>query len=247
MKRTLLSLAIGLAPLLAHAGCEDNFPKWTAQLHPGRALDTEHAVCKVWPANEALTIAALPLPQKDNNDDQGTDDLEVLVADSASGTVIAHQFQKGAISYDAFRFSGLTLDTARYQLTPQNRAFGVRVSHESSSRVNPFSQTALSLYVVDGQSLRTVVDKFVVEDTGGEWDGNCAGTFNNTTRTLDIGPAGKEGYAALKGTEKSSGTVSVVKNGQCADDVSKSMKRTNFTLEYRNGKYGLPKGMQYTD
>jgi hypothetical protein len=247
MKRTLLSLVVGFAPLLAHAGCEDNFQKWTSQLHPGRTLDTEHAVCKVWPANEALTIAALPLPQKNNSDDEGTDDLEVLVADTASGTVIAHQFQKGAISYDAIRFSGLTLDTARYQLTPQNRAFGVRVVHEGSSRVNPFSQTALSLYVVDGQSLRTVVDRLLVEDSGGEWDGNCAGAFNNTTRTLDLGPAGKEGYVTLKVTEKSSDTVNVVKNGECQYDVSKSAKRATFTLEYRNGKYGVPKSMQYSD
>jgi hypothetical protein len=247
MKRTLLSLAIGFAPLLAHAGCEDNFQKWTSQLHPGRTLDTEHAVCKVWPANEALTIAALPLPQKNNSDDEGTDDLEVLVADTASGTVIAHQFQKGAISYDAIRFSGLTLDTARYQLTPQNRAFGVRVVHEGSSRVNPFSQTALSLYVVDGQSLRTVVDRLLVEDSGGEWDGNCAGAFNNRTRTLDLGPTGKEGYVTLKVTEKSSDTVNVVKNGECQYDVSKSAKRAAFTLEYRNGKYGVPKSMQNSD
>jgi hypothetical protein len=247
MKRTLLSLVVAFAPLLAHAGCEDNFQKWTSQLHPGHTLDTEHAVCKVWPANEALTIAALPLPQQNNSDDEGTDDLEVLVADTASGTVIAHQFQKGAISYDAIRFSGLTLDTARYQLTPQNRAFGVRVEHEGSSRVNPISQTALSLYVVDGQSLRTVVDRLLVEDSGGEWDGNCAGTFSNTTRTLDLGQAGKEGYVTLKGTEKSSGTVNVVKNGECHYDVSKSVKRANFTLEYRNGKYGVPKGMQYSD
>lgn len=61
MKRTLLGLAIACAPLLAHAGCEDNFAKWTRQLQPGRSLDDQRvAVCKIWPANEALTIATLP-------------------------------------------------------------------------------------------------------------------------------------------------------------------------------------------
>lgn len=246
MKRTLLCLAVGLTPLFAHAGCEDNFQKWTALLHPDRTLDTNHAVCKIWPANEALTIAALPLPQKNNNDNRGIDDLEVLVADTASGAIVAHQFQQSAISYDAFRFSGLTLDTARYQLTPQNRAFGVRVAHESSSRVNPFGQTALSLYVIDGQRLRTVVDRLIVEDSGGEWDGNCAGAFNNTTRILDIGPAGNEGYAVLKGTEKFTDTVNTVHNGDCKVDT-KTGKRTSFSLEYNNGKYSVPESMQYSD
>lgn len=250
MKRKLLCLVAGLAPLLtpalAHAGCEDNFAKWTQQLHPGRTLDTEHAVCKVWPANEALTIAALPLPQKGNSDDEGNDDLEVLVADTASGTVIAHQFQKSAIAYDAVRFSGLALDTARYQITPQNRAFGVRVMHEGSSRVNPFAQTALSLYVIDGQSLRTVLDRLTVEDSGGEWDGNCAGTFNHTTRTLGIGPAGKDGYATLRVTEQSVQTINTPTKNDCANK-DQPAKRVSITLEYRNGQYGVPKAMQYSD
>jgi hypothetical protein len=246
MKRILFCLAAGLAPLLAHAGCEDNFQNWAAQLHPGRTLDTEHAVCKVWPANEALTVAALPLPQKGNNDDEGTDDLEVLVADTATGTIVAHQFQKSAISYDAMRFSGLELDTAHYQLTPQNRAFGVRVTHESSSRVDPFEETALSLYVIDGQSLRTVLDRLMVRDSGGEWDGNCAGTFNDTTRTLGLGPAGKEGYAALKIVEKSVKTINKVQGENCANDQQPAT-RADFTLEYRGGKYAVPKGIQYVD
>lgn len=246
MKRTLLCLVVGFAPLLAHAGCEDNLVKWTQQLHPGRTLDTQHAACKVWPANEALTIAALPLPQEDNEDDEGKVDLEVLVADTASGTVIAHQFQKAAVQYDAVRFSGLALDTARYQLTPQNRAFGVRVMHEGSSRVSPFGETALSLYVIDGQSLRTVLDRLIVENSNGEWDGNCAGSFNNTTRSLDLGPAGKDGYAALKVSEKSVETVNTPTKNDCASKEFPS-KRANVTLDYRSGKYGVPKGMQYVD
>ena len=92
MKRTLLGLAIACAPLLAHAGCEDNFAKWTQQLQPGRSLDEQRpAVCKTWPANEALTIAALPLSQPGNTDAQGTDDLEVLVANTATGAIVARR------------------------------------------------------------------------------------------------------------------------------------------------------------
>lgn len=246
MKRTLLCLAMGLTPLLAHAGCEDNFQKWTAQLHPGRTLDTDHAVCKVWPANEALTIAALPLPQKSSNDDTGTDDLEVLVADTASGTVIAHQFQKSAISYDAIRLESIALDTARYQLAPGNRAFGVRLSYEGSSRVSPYEATALSLYTIEGQRLRAVLDNLTVSQSSGDWDGNCAGTFNDTTRTLDIGAPGKEGFATLKIAEKSVDRVNKPAGSDCAEN-QKPPKRANITLEYHNGKYGVPNGMQYSN
>lgn len=255
MKRSLLGLAAGFAPLLvpalvptlAHAaGCEVNLAKWTQQLHPGRALDTEHAACKVWPANEALTIAALPLPHKDNSDDQGSNDLDVLVADTKTGAIVAHQYRQAAISYDAVRFSGLELDTARYQLTPASRAFGVRVSHEGSSRVNPFGATALSLYVIDGKTLRTVLDRLTMSDSTGDWDGNCAGTFDSTTRTLDLGTPGQDGYAALKVTEKSVHTINTPTKDDCASK-DQPAKRVSVTLDYRNGQYGVPKAMQYSD
>lgn len=254
MKRTLpclaplsaLLLAPFLFPTLAHAGCEDRFAAWVQQLQPGRALDTEHAACKVWPANESLTLAALPLAQKGNSDDQGGYDLEVLVADTKTGAIAAHQYQKAAISYDAMRFSGLELDTARYQLTPASRAFGVRVTHEGSSRVNPYGATALSLYVIDGKRLRTVLDRLTVSESTGDWDGNCAGSFDSTTRTLGLGAAGQDGYAALKIAEQSVQTINTPKNDDC---VSKDQpaKRAGVTLDYRNGQYGVPRGMQYSD
>ncbi|QGZ61405.1 PA3715 family protein [Paraburkholderia acidisoli] len=246
MNRTLIGLAALLVPALAHAGCEDHYAQWTQQLHPGRTLDTEHAACKVWPANEALTIAALPLPQKGNSEDQGSDDLEVLVADTKTGAIVAHRFQPAAITYDAMRFEKLELDTARYQLTPASRAFGVRVSHGGSSRVSPYDATALSLYVIDGGSLRVVLDRLVMSESTGDWDGNCAGSFDATTRTLDLGPAGKDGYAALKVTEKSVHTINTPTKDDCASK-DQPAKRVSVTLGYRNGQYGVPKGMQYSD
>ena len=248
MKRTLLCLAATFAPLLAHAACEDNFAKWTQALQPGRAFDDQHAVCKVWPANQALTIAALPLPlpQAGNTDMEGADDLEVLVADTATGAVVAHQLQKSLIQFDAMRFSGLAIDTARYQIAPQQLAFGVRLTHEGSSRANPYEATELSLYAMQGQKLQTVLGRLTVKESGGEWDENCAGTMHDTTRTVSIGPADQSGYAALKITEKSSTTVSILTAGNCVDHP-KAAKPSTVTLPYRDGGYAVPKTMLYSD
>jgi hypothetical protein len=243
MKRTLLCLAIGFAPLLAHAGCEDNFRKWTSQLHPGRALDEDHAVCKIWPANEALTIAALPLPHEGNADDEGTDDLEVLVADSATGTIVAHAFERAAIQYDAVGFSGLDIDTARYQLTPDSRAFGVRVMRDHNSRAAPYSNASVSLYVIDGPRLRKVLDRLVTSELQGDYGSDGSGSTREIQRTLEIGPTGKDGYASLKVRETSIYT----KLDHDAVEHAGAPQRATFTLEYRNGKYGVPKSMQYSD
>lgn len=240
-QKKLIIVAAALAmPMLAHAGCEEHFQAWAAQLHPGRTVDTDNAACKIWPANPALTLAVLPLPQKGNSDDEGTDDVEVLVADTASGSVVAHIYQPSLITFDAVRLSGLAIDTARYQLNPGNRAFGVRVNHSGSSRVNPYEATSLSLYVVDGQTLRPVLDRLAVESSRGEWDGNCAGTFDSTSRSIDIGPAGKEGYAALKVSERSTHRTDKQTNDNCGSKDDPAV-RANFVLEYHNAHYGVPR------
>jgi hypothetical protein len=244
MKRKLLIAAVSLcAPILAYAGCEDYFQTWVSTLDPGRTIDASNAACKIWPANPALTLAVLPLPHKDATDDGGIDDLEVLVADSASGAVIAHGFRPSAITYDAVRLSGISLDTARYQLTPNNRAFGVRISYSGSSRVDPFDATSLSLYVVDGQALRLVLDRLAAESSTGEWDGNCAGDFSKMTRTIDIGPRRREGYAALNIAEKSTKSVNTAVKDECGSK-NQSSTQTKVTLEYQNGRYAVPHGMQ---
>jgi hypothetical protein len=240
MKLTLPCLIASLAPLVAHAACEDHLQTWSAQLHPGRALDTEHAVCKVWPANEALTIAALPLPQKNNTDDEGTDDLEVLVADTATGAIIAHAFENAAIQYDAISFSGLDIDTARYQLTPQLRAFGVRVGHEHNSRASPYSMTSLNLYTVDGPHLRRVLTRLTVSELRAEYDANGSGSSDEIQRTLEIGPAGKDGYAVLKVKEQSVHTV----NDSDGGATDKPAKHSTYSLDYRDGSYPLPAKLQ---
>jgi hypothetical protein len=247
MKRTLLGLAIAFTPLLAHAGCEDNFAKWVQQLQPGRALDEDRpAVCKIWPANEALTIAALPLSRPGNSDIGGTDDLEVLVADTATGAVVAHQYEKSALQFDAVAIRDLAIDTARYQLTPQQRAFGVRVDYDNMSRANPYEAKALSLYVMEGSTLRNVLGSLKVQESSGEWDENCAGTRNETARTISIGAADKSGYAALKVSTKTETTVSTLTAGNCVDHT-KPAKTSIATLPYENGHYDVPKNMQYSD
>lgn len=71
----------------------------------------------------------------------------------------------------------------------------MRIGHEGSSRVNPFNKEALKLYVLEGSQLRQVMSDLVVGQFPGEWDGNCAGEFNQTKRTLTIGKPGKDGFA----------------------------------------------------
>jgi hypothetical protein len=230
-------------PLLAHADCKDRFNEWAHTLQPGRVVDADNAACKVWPANPAQTLAVLPLPQKGGAANETVYDVEVLVADSNTGAIIAHSYEPSAITSDAMGLDeGLALDTAPWRLTPQELAFGVRKSFQNSSRVDPFADTTLSLYVIDGSKLRRVLSNLTTRESKGDWDGDCAGQFSDTSRAISVGPAGRGGYATLLVSEKTVDTTKTVAGKQCASK-DKAAKRASFTLEYDGSRYGVPAGL----
>lgn len=243
MKCKMVLVAISMAISFGvYAECQSHFETWATGLQSKGNLDLENSVCKVWPANPALTIAALPLPHKNNDADAGVYDLAVIVADSLTGAVISQIHQPSAIIYDAVRLRGITIDTARYQLTNSNRAFGVRVNYSGSSSIFPFSTTSLNLYVVGNKSLHPVLERLIVEERNGDWDGSCKGTFDATSRSIDIGTLGSEGYATLKIMERKTTSVSEILNAECVTKLQSDI-RINYLLPYKGGRYLVPKKM----
>lgn len=102
-------------------------------------------ICKIWPANPDLLLAAIPLMRDGPSRDFGHDgDLRILVLDRATLKVHEHLQLDGLMSDDAMRISDVSFDTARYDVAPGRRAFGLRISRTGSSRANPFSETSRS-------------------------------------------------------------------------------------------------------
>jgi len=249
MKNLLASVLLCL-PLLAHAhddaaaDCQAHLATWMKTLHPGRELDTEHAACKIWPADPSLTLAVQPMLKAGGSADDGVYDVEILVADSQSGAIVAHRYEPAAITSDAVALSGINLDTARYQLTPQLRAFGVRVSYDHMSSAAPFEAEALSLYVLEGHTLRRVLGNLGTLIGSGESDTRCVGHYTKTVRTVAIGAPGASGYATLHIGESSVNSVSKEVSGDCVSTDHPS-KRTGTTLDYDGNAYPVPKPLQY--
>ncbi|QVM93902.1 hypothetical protein JYG34_13220 [Pseudomonas entomophila] len=231
--------------LTAWGDCTQYLQTWAQTLHPTLKLDSEYAVCKVNPADASQVVAALPMKVDIDEDGHGNYGLDVLVADAASGKIIGRNYQHAAIISDAMRFSGLSLDTARYQVAPGLRAFGVRISHSGSSRVNPYGSETLSLYVNDGSQLRRIMGHLVVSESQGEWDGVCAGEFGETKRTLAIGKAGKDGFSQIRITEVSTGRQAVLKGEDDCEEMEVKSRTKMFSLDYDGGRYGVPKELMY--
>ncbi len=243
MKHKIIVIILALlASPLVNAQCEKYLKNWAIELPSKGDVDLTIAACKIWPNDPTLTIAALPFPHKNNDSETGAYDLEVLVADSMTGAVVARTYQPSAISYDAIRLTGISIDTGRYQLTPNKRAFGIRINHSGSSNIFPYDTTTLSLYVIEGKLLRAVLDRFVVGTRNGDWDGICDGTFSTKSRSIDIGKPGIDGFATLKVIEQNTRSISKLSDGECVTQDSRQQP-TNFSLAYRNGSYQTPKKM----
>lgn len=237
--RKLSALALLFIPLLASADCTEHLPTWARSLQPDLKLDSEHAVCKINPGNPRQTLAALPLAENVDADGQGEYGLGVVVADTATGKIIAQHYERSAIVSDAVYLDSLALDTARYQLAPGLRAFGVRISHLGSSRVNPSSSKQLNLYVLEGQTLRPVMDTLQVSSSSADWDGTCNGDFTQAERTISIADKRKNGLASLQVEQKVIHIKSVAKGDDC-EDVERTPVVSRFTLEYNGKHYPVP-------
>ncbi|TCV65898.1 MULTISPECIES: hypothetical protein [Neorhizobium] len=207
-------------------------------------FDERHTiVCRVWPSYPERLLVAVPLITEES-ELLTVGDLELLVLDASSLKVQQRLRLKERIIDDAIRTKAITFDTARYQLAPGQIAFGVRLAKEGSSRVNPFEEVSLSLYVIDGGQLKPVLDGIAVTSNGGEWDGNCAGTFDRTTRTLAMGKTGRSGYADIVVTEKaSSSTTAVGGKGECGERSHKT-NATSRRVVYDGKRYSVPEAMK---
>lgn len=200
-------------------------------------------LCKKWPSNPHLTLVAVPLTTEASSDLQ-VGDLEVIVFDNASNVIQSRLRMENALTSDAIVLERMSFDTALYRLAPGRTAFGIRKYYSGSSQGNPFSMTSLSLFVDDGSALRQVLGALAVEQSNGEYDGDCAGHSDDHKRTLAIGKDSRHGFADLVVTTVSTLTETKFDaTGQCVD-VYAGVNKANYKLTYDGQGYYVPFDMR---
>ena len=266
MLRLLLAFALLLCAGLVHAdddGCDGRAASIVAQAYPsakasgkgsyridkqtlgiaGENAPDHPLTCKVWPEHPNWLLVYAPWIGA-TSEDGSEGDLDLLVLDRASLRVRQRLHLPGLMNQDAVGIGDLSLDTAHYRLTPENVAFGLRITREGSSRANPFEEVDLSLYVIDGDALRPVIEGVVVSQSQGEWDTRCAGDFTDISRTLTIAPTHHQGYADIQLAEKTATRkMTQGKDGQCNDQPA-PVGRKSYTLVYDGKHYALPKDLR---
>lgn len=205
--------------------------------------DPHAAVCRYWPANPDKLLVAVPIMRGENQDGVGEGDLDILVLDSGISHVKTRLHIPGFITEDAIRPSRILFDTAPYRLVSGRIAFGVRMSMENNSRVNPFAQTTLRLYDLDADRLMPVTEDVVVEQSHGESDGNCAGEFWKVARTLAVSSGRHNGAADIVVTSREQRWTTKARDGVCEDGEKNDATATHL-LRFDGRTYPVPEALK---
>lgn len=249
MRRALLLACLLMgAATAANAACETGLAeRMHAKLHPGRALDHERAACQPWRGVPGRTIVVLPLPRASSIPGFTQFDLDVLVVQQADNgnseraRVVSRLFEPEALREYDVRIRAIKVDTTRYVLGEDVRAFGLRILRQGSSRTSPYSNESLNLYVPQGPKLAKVLDDLELVLERGEWDASCAGRFETVRGDLSVARGTRPGYADLLLRQSRSETVSSASGGECITQERPATFGMQ-TLRYDGTAYRAAKG-----
>ena len=163
----------------------------------------------------------------------------IVVYDNVTNKITHKYFEStmtnGWVS-DAIRLDQIKIDPAPYYVDEEKRAFGIRVNYYGSSRVNPYYNQTLSLFVKGEDILKKVLDKYTVELNTGEWDGSCVGEFLDEKKILIMSKNKTNAYVDIivKNTiTKTKNFISEI--GDC-DYKEKVINKTSV-LKFDGSKY----------
>ncbi len=250
--RTLV-LLLGLAAAGAgHAACESGLAeRMHAKLYPNRALDERLAACKLWPAFPGRSIVVLPIPHEADRKGARVFDLELLLiqrpdnGNTERDTVVARILQPEALDEDsAARIQDIEIDTSRYLLAPDTRAFGLRVRYRSVAPGSSVAVETLRLYVQHGSKLRQVLQEIELDHDTGEWDQSCNGHFEKLRTMLTVARSASNGWRDLQLAR-----TRTPSHAQLQDDLSCTEKTLpsrfdTVTLRYDGERYRVPRALR---
>lgn len=145
---------------------------------------------KVLPYSKEYTVMVIPKTSEQKTDEYnhyyGVFDCYIVVVNNITKRIINKFYEKEAWSSDAIVLTKIEIDTAPYILDKNIRAFGVRVYYEGSSRVNPYSQEDISLFIMEKDSIKKLLNNYPIYELHGENNGNSKGELVTKTGKLII-------------------------------------------------------------
>ena len=193
----------------------------------------EYITEKILPYDTDKSAIVIPKISHVEEEDFFTMDAYILVFDHKEKKIVHQFYEKDAWTSDAMKFTGITIDTAPYKLNSSTRAFAVKVSYSGSSRVNPYSETLISLFIPQGKKLVKVMDGYPISTFHGDFGASCEGGTSQDVATIFImSEQSTNGYKDI--ITKSTITYTTY-DEDCEE--SESMEYETDTIRYQEGKY----------
>ena len=235
---------------LGHAACDTGLAeRMHGKLHPQRTLDHERAVCEPWRGMLGRFIVLLPLLRPATDPDVTEYDLDVLVVQQADNgnteraRIVGRLFEPRALVVEDDRtVATLKVDTARYVLAPDARAFGVRTVVRGTTRADPYESERLALYVpqAQGTQLDKVLDDLEVTLERGVWDSQCSGDFQAVRGSVSVARGASNGRADLLLSQTASRSRSGLQGEECVTREQPATFRS-ITLRFDGKRYPVPR------
>jgi hypothetical protein len=221
--------------VLSHSlGIDD----WSKEASEGR--DVIALVCARHPVNPERTIVALFFnPSEEDSSGESKVEFAVAVIDLKQGKVLS--LYRDMIEEDpTIRIQGtgdgaLKIDTARYNLTPSVRAFGVRMNIGHSPRyAEGGTDNFLTLFVEDGPKLRPILKNFAMSS----WSMlDSRGCFEQEEEKPCVIEA-EEKILALSSTSTNGWRdLDVITTSAIQDDPKSPKRKSQQKLHYQNNQY----------
>lgn len=224
----IFALLLALFSISVHAREEQTCEKVMNALRVTLPIGPDDAIrasaCKLWPDDKTKMLVAIAFESATQEPESQEMQIPYYVALVNAETFQVLSRYKSVIEQDAttdIHGSSLWLDTARYFLKPDTRAFGLRVSsfHDRCTYEGG-SDNALTLFVIDGFTMRPVLQDLYLSSW--RYEGNRCGDGEVSEKrvdlTLSVEPTRTNGYADLMVTAKSSDnkkwTVNMRYNGK---------------------------------
>jgi hypothetical protein len=197
---TISILYLSIYASVAFGYCEDTRSEaLSKQSQSLNALNQDLVSCKKNPVgNETFFVFGHKSANADNEGFYAID-VDILVVDDDNNKVISNAFFPHLWQdEDTNTLRYLTIDTARYILAKDQRAFGVTAEYEGVSRADPSGERSLALFIRLQNNIKIVLKNIKIFNYGGEWDTSCTGDFSEIKSILTMAPTTSNGYFDIR-------------------------------------------------
>jgi hypothetical protein len=193
-------------------------------------------IVKDSPNRAVVVVAKFSTPYEEDGFDCK---VTVYTVDITTKKILGQYIFPKPFTSDSIKLSTFQLDFAPYQLNAKTRAFGVRWSYNSSSRVSPFGESYIALFVLKNEQPTCILPQLQTSESQGEWDMQCKYDKQEINRLILVAPTQHNGYADLivkSQTIIRSSRQPKVESDPCVEQELKSPYQKEIWM-FKDGKY----------